>query len=282
MSDEPDEETKSEAAEAEERRSPSSRIVHETIVREGVEELERPSSALAWSALAGGLSMGFSLIAEAALQAHLPDTPWRPLVSKLGYSVGFLIVILGRQQLFTENTLTPILPLLEQRRPGLLGNVLRLWTIVLVGNLAGDLGIGWVLGRSAAVEPEVKSAMFVLAKEAVAPEFSVILLRAVFAGWLIALLVWLLPAAESARVWVIIAITYVIGLGNFSHVIAGSIEVFAAASAGKISWGEAFGGFTLPALIGNIIGGVTLVACINHAQVIAGDDDHKGSADHGD
>src|SRR4051794_23768198 len=94
--------------EASERQSPGSHVVHEAIVAEGLEELSRTTAALAWSALAGGLSIGFSLVAEAALHAHLPDTAWRPLVSKLGYSVGFLIVILGRQQLFTENTLTPI------------------------------------------------------------------------------------------------------------------------------------------------------------------------------
>src|SRR4051812_30179237 len=99
------------AGEARERRSVSARIVHEAVLAEGLEELERTSAALAWSGLAAGLSMGFSLAAEGLLRAHLPDTSWRPLVDRLGYSIGFLIVILGRQQLFTENTLTVILPL---------------------------------------------------------------------------------------------------------------------------------------------------------------------------
>src|SRR3954467_367922 len=97
---------------AEKRTVGGAAIVHETVRLQGEEELSRPSSALAWSALAAGLAMGFSLVAEGALRAYLPDTPWRPLITKLGYPVGFLIVIIGRQQLFTENTLTPIIPLL--------------------------------------------------------------------------------------------------------------------------------------------------------------------------
>src|SRR5512141_611186 len=116
---------------AAERSSLGVHIVHEAIRMEGEEELRRPSSALAWSAFAAGLSMGFSLVAEALLRAGLPDAPWRPLIAKLGYSVGFLVVILGRQQLFTENTLTVMLPLLERRSGRALLSVLRLWAIVL-------------------------------------------------------------------------------------------------------------------------------------------------------
>src|SRR5687767_7977447 len=109
--------------EATQRSAPSGKIVYKAILREAEDELERPSSALFWSGLAAGLSMGFSLIAEALLHANLPDTGWRPLVAKLGYSVGFLVVILGRQQLFTENTLTPVLPLLKNKDAKTLGNM---------------------------------------------------------------------------------------------------------------------------------------------------------------
>ena len=73
-----------EAAEAEERRSPSEKVVHQAILNEGGESLERASSALFWSGLAAGLSMGFSMVAEGLLHASLPETAWRPLVSKLG------------------------------------------------------------------------------------------------------------------------------------------------------------------------------------------------------
>src|SRR3954451_25035553 len=104
-----------EESEAEELRSPGGAVIYRAVLKEGMEELERPSSALFWSGLAAGLSMGASLIAEGLLSSHLPDSEWKPLVTKLGYSVGFIVVILGRQQLFTENTLTPILPLMREK-----------------------------------------------------------------------------------------------------------------------------------------------------------------------
>jgi formate-nitrite transporter family protein len=99
-----------EQKEVEDRSAAPARVVYGAIQKEGEEELERPSSALAWSGLAAGLSMGFSFVVEALIHAMLPAEPWRPLLSKLGYSVGFLIVVLGRQQLFTENTLTRSCP----------------------------------------------------------------------------------------------------------------------------------------------------------------------------
>lgn len=113
--------------EAEERKAPSAKVIHGAIYKEAVSELSRSSPALFWSGLAAGLSMGFSMISEGLLKAYLPDADWQILVSNLGYSVGFIIVILGRQQLFTENTLTPVLPLLESKSIKMLLNVLRLW-----------------------------------------------------------------------------------------------------------------------------------------------------------
>lgn len=258
------------ADEAAERRSPSSRVVHEAILAEGVEELGRPSSALFWSAIAAGLSMGFSLVGQATLRAHLPTAEWQPLVVKLGYSIGFLIVILGRQQLFTENTLTPILPLLDRNANVTIVHVLRLWAVVLVGNLLGAVVFAFAIQHTDLLSPEVKDAVSEIGREALAPGFGVVLLRGVLAGWLIALIVWLLPAAQTAHVWVILVITWLIGVGHFSHVIAGSIDVFALASAGKTSWTDAVLGFTVPSLLGNVAGGVTLVACLNHAQVKSG------------
>lgn len=256
--------------EAEDRKSPSSAVVHSTIIAEGNHELERPSSALAWSGLAAGLSMGFSLVAEGFLRSYLPDAPWRPLIAKLGYSVGFVLVILGRQQLFTENTLTPILPLLEKRNGATLLNVGRLWVIVLLCNLLGGALFAVAIAKTYVFDPSLREAVYSVAREAVEPSFGQLLWRGVFAGWLIAMIVWLLPFAESARLWVIILLTYLIGLGHFSHVIAGSIEAYVLAVDGRLTWGAALVGYTLPSLLGNIIGGVALVACINHAQVVAG------------
>src|SRR4051812_27219573 len=103
------------AQEIEARQSPSGKIVFEAIAREGEEELARSSAALGWSGLAAGLSIGFSMIAEGLRASYLPKSGWRRMVAKLGYSVAFVVVIRVRQQLFTENTLTPILPLLKPR-----------------------------------------------------------------------------------------------------------------------------------------------------------------------
>jgi formate/nitrite transporter FocA (FNT family) len=271
MSEQSDDESEQEEQEAADRASPSGEVVYKAILHEGESELERKSAALFWSGLAAGLSMGFSLVTEALLRGHLPDTTWRLLVAKFGYSVGFLIVILGRQQLFTENTLTPILPLLSRKEGASIGNVMRLWGVVLAANLIGGVLISLTLAKTNALDPRTHAAAIAIAHEAVTPGFGTVLLKAIFAGWLIALMVWLLPFAETARVWVIILITYVIGAAGFSHSIAGSIEVFVLAWLGEKSWATVLGGFVAPALIGNIIGGVALVAALNHAQVVAGE-----------
>ena len=267
---EQDQKQQSEHDEAHERSAPSGKVVYKAILKEGEDEVERSSSSLFWSGLAAGLSMGFSLFAEAVLRTRLPQREWTPLVAKLGYSVGFLIVILGRQQLFTENTLTPVLPLLQRKDAKTLGNMLRLWAIVLAANLLGALAVALVAAKTSAFDPDVRETFLRIGHETMKHGFGTTLLRAVFAGWLIALIVWLLPFAETARVFVIIVITYVIGICHFSHVIAGSINTFVLAWAGDTGWGTVLGRFVLPTLLGNTLGGVTLVAALNHAQVVAG------------
>jgi len=259
-----------EKQEAHERSAPSSSVVYGAILKEGEEELARPSSALFWSGLAAGIAMGLSMIAEGLLMTYLPDAEWKPVVAKLGYSAGFLVVVLGRQQLFTENTLTPILPLLQRKARATVANVMRLWTVVLVANVLGGLALALVAAHTNAFDPAVRASFAELGHKALQPEFATVLLRGIFAGWLIALMVWLLPFAETARVGVIILVTYLVGLGEFSHVIAGSIETFTVAAMGQASWADVLGSYFVPTLIGNIIGGVTLVACLNHAQVTAG------------
>jgi formate/nitrite transporter FocA (FNT family) len=195
---------------AEEKTSPSAHVVYEAIRIEGRHELERKTSSLAWSGLAAGMSMGFSFLTQALLRQHLPDSALAPLITKLGYATGFLIVILGRQQLFTENTLTVILPLLLHKTRSDFLKVARLWTVVLAANLVGAFAFAWVSAKTGAFEPEVRAAMDAIAGESTGQGFGLNLLRGIFAGWLIALMVWLLPAAESARIWVIIIVTYLL------------------------------------------------------------------------
>jgi formate/nitrite transporter FocA (FNT family) len=260
--------------EAAERVAPSGKVVYRAIEAEGEEELERPTSALFWSGLAAGLSMGFSLIAEALLTTYLPDAHWTPLLSKLGYSLGFVIVVLGRQQLFTENTLTVVLPLLQKKSAAVAANVLRLWAVVLAANLIGAFLVAFVIVRLPSFDEEVRATAVRLGQEAVEHAAGAIFLRGIFAGWLIALMVWLLPFAESGRVLVIIILTYTVGLGAFPHVVASAAEVVGSAWAGALSWGRV-AGYLAPTLAGNILGGVAMVATLNHAQVVAG----GGSAD---
>jgi formate/nitrite transporter FocA (FNT family) len=107
-----------------------------------------------------------------------------------------------------------------------------------------------------------------IGEEALSQPFGTNMLRAIFAGWLIALMVWLLPAAESARIWVIVVITYVIGLGHFPHIIAGSVEAFYLGIVGLRTWSQVLGGYALPTLLGNMIGGIALVAALAHAQIV--------------
>ena len=235
--------------ESEERSAPGGHVVYGAIEKEGEKELERSNSALAWSGLAAGLSMGFSMVTQALLTNHLPDAPWRPLVAKLGYSVGFLIVVLGRQQLFTENTLTVILPLLQKPGGRALLNVLRLWAVVLGANLVGAFAFAWVAGHSSVFEPGIREVFADLGRHVVSPGSGTILLRGIFAGWLIALMVWLLPYAETARIWVIILITYVVSLGDFSHVVAGSVDALYLVATGERGFGEYLGHFLAPTLL---------------------------------
>ena len=159
--------TEREKEEVEERSSVKVHVLHEAIRHDGDTELDRSLSALATSGLAAGLSMGFSFIAEGLLRAYLPDAPWRPLIAKFGYSFGFLIVIIGRQQLFTENTLTAVLPVLARRSWLALAMMLRLWAVVLVANLAGAHMIAWVLGNTPAFRPEIQNAFAAIARETI-------------------------------------------------------------------------------------------------------------------
>jgi formate/nitrite transporter FocA (FNT family) len=255
-----------EQAEVEWRGAPRTEVVYEAIREEGEGELRRSSSTLAWDGLAAGLSMGFSLVTEGLLRSHLPDAGWRPLVAKLGYSVGFLIIVLGRQQLFTENTLTAVLPFLQRPYASTLAQVLRLWGVVFAANVVGALLFAFVLARTELFEPHVRETFGEIGREAFAAGWALTLLKGVFAGWLIALMVWMLPAAETARFFVVVVMTYLVALGKFSHIIVGSVETLYVVWTGGAGWGD-YLGWMLPTLAGNILGGTTLVAALGHAQV---------------
>src|SRR3954463_1050155 len=173
--------------EAEERSAPAPHVVYEAVLLEGRDELKRRTGSLFFSGLAAGLSMGFSLATEGLLRESIPDAIWRPLIVHLGYSIGFLIVVLGRQQLFTENTLTVMLPLLRKKNARTLRNVGRLWGTVLIANLIGAFLIAWAMAHTAVFDPSTKQSFVEVAWHGTADPFGTVLLRGIFAGWLIAL-----------------------------------------------------------------------------------------------
>ena len=211
--------------------------------------------------------MGFSLIVPGVLKAHLPDATWTSLVTSLGYATGFLIVVLGRQQLFTENTVTPILPLLHDRTMKTLRRVLRLWGIVLAGNIAATAAIAAVLSHSEAFEPNIRDAFAQIGRHAVGSAFGTTVIKAVFAGWLIALMVWMLPATGAAAPFVIVLITWLVSMCDLSHIVAGSVDAFYLVFIGEVTMLDYVWRFFLPTLIGNVFGGTALVAVLNFGQV---------------
>ena len=250
-------------------RAPISALVVQQVIREeGERELERPAAALLCSALAAGLSMGFSLVARGLLHTYMPNTLWRPLVEGFGYSLGFLIVVLGRQQLFTENTLTVIIPLLAHFNRETFMKVARLWGLVLLANLVGAFLFALLIAHTPVFSPDVQRSFVELSQKALTGSFGVLILKGVFAGWLIALMVWLLPFADTTRLQTIIIITYIVGIGEFAHIIVDSVNAFYLVNLGQMSLWVALGNYLLPTLIGNIIGGVSFVAVLNYGQVI--------------
>ena len=211
--------------------------------------------------------MGFSLVGEGLLASMLPDAPWRPIIAKLGYSLGFLFVILGRQQLFTENTITAVLPALHNKDVATFLKLLRLWSIVFVGNMLGALAFAAVVSKSHVFSEGVKHEFARMGAAQAVNGFGTEMLKAIFAGWLIAFMVWMLPSVDTSKIALITIVTYLVGLGNLAHIIAGSVEAFYGAFAGAIGWDAVMLKFLIPTLIGNIIGGVTLVSGLNKAQV---------------
>lgn len=265
------------ALSAEEREEVEERVklrplaIYEVVRQEGIEELRRPLGSLWWSGLAAGVSIGFSVLAEGALTALLPEARWTPLLASWGYSVGFLIVILARQQLFTEITLTAMLPVLSQGAGqgwrGGMGALARLWSVVFLANMAGTLLFALGLQLAPAHAPWLREGALAVARHLAEMTPIQAFLRAIISGWMIATLVWVLPMAEAAKFWVIALITYLIALFDLSHVVAGSVEIFLLVTRGDMGPGQALLGFVLPMLAGNVIGGGALFAILAYGQV---------------
>ncbi len=211
--------------------------------------------------------MGFSFVTLSILRSHIADKSIAHLVAPFGYSIGFLIAVLGKQQLFTETTLTATLPVMHRPSAFGLRQIARMWIAVLAANIVGTFAFAWLLARPGVMTPEVADAMLETAKGAFQSSFWVGATRAMFSGWLIALMVWLLPASGSAAAFVIVALTYVVQLAEFPHIIAGSTEAAYVVIRGEASLWDYGWRFFAPTLIGNAVGGTALAALLNHAPV---------------
>ncbi len=247
---------------------PRPAMLYEVVRQEGSLELERTFSALWWSGIAAGLSMGFSLLVMAVLETLISnDGMAGSLITPLGYSVGFVIVVLARQQLFTENTITAILPLMAETTWENLYRTTRLWSIVLIANLVGTFVFALFMAYSGAASADVLAAARGIALHLMDKSGSQMFFGAIFAGWLVASMVWVTPATEGMEFWVVLFFTYAIALIGASHIIAGSVEAYLLILHGDISAWYALTHFAIPTLLGNIVGGTTLFAMLSYAQV---------------
>lgn len=256
-----------EEREIDENQPPRAAVLHETIRIQGDHELERSVAALWWSALAAGLTMGLSLMAMGLLKSRLEGIPGSHVISSLGYSAGFLAVILARQQLFTENTITAVLPVMSKLNLANIGRLLRLWAVVLTGNLAGTLLVAYVMLNLPIFDTSTDKAFLEIGRKVMENDLGQMFSKGIVSGWMIATMVWMIASMENAKIAIIVLITYLMTLGDFTHIVVGSAEVSYLVFAGEIAWKDFWFAFAGPTLAGNIIGGSFIFALISHAQI---------------
>jgi formate/nitrite transporter FocA (FNT family) len=250
---------------------PTADEIYEQVSRNARHELDRAVLGLFISGVAGGITMGLTALSTSIAIAQLGQSHLARFIADLLYPIGFIAVILGRAQLFTENTLYPVALMLAERRHG--WKTLRLWAIVLPSNVLGAFLFALLAVRTGALRPEFVSVMTHLGVEAAGLTTSHVFWSGVIGGWIIALVAWLVSGSHSitGSVMLIWLLTFVVGLGGFAHCVATSGEILAAilghqlATSRYIAW-------LVPATLGNICGGVLLVTLLEYGQVKGGEE----------
>jgi formate/nitrite transporter FocA (FNT family) len=261
--------TKDEVEDVEELATPRTPVIYEVVRRLGDEEMRRPLTSLWWSGVAAGLSISFSLLTQAVLKTHLPGAQWQPLLTSFGYCVGFIMAVMSRQQLFTESTITAVLPVAAEFTGKNISRMMRLWAIVLAANLVGTMFAALFCTYTPVLPVQLYDSMVAISRDLLGFTWWEMVFRAVAAGFLMAAMVWLMPGAERTQFHVITLITWLIAVGGFTHIVAGSMEAYLLVLGGDWLWWQMIGQFFVPVLIGNMIGGTALFALIAYAQVMS-------------
>jgi formate/nitrite transporter FocA (FNT family) len=249
---------------------PSAEDIYQQVATNARQELKRSNAALAISGFGGGAFMGLSALGTAIAVALIGDSPRAHMISRMFYTLGFIVVIVGRSQLFTENTLYPVALVLAEKKE--LWNTLRLWAVVLPANVAGAFAFAVLMSWTPALNPAYVESLSRLGAAALAHPAGAVFWSGVIGGWMIALAAWLVSGSHSitGSVAVIWLLTYIVGLGDFAHCIASSGEIFVTVLLHRAPW-MAYPEWFFPAVLGNICGGVGLVTILEYGQVIYGE-----------
>ncbi len=242
----------------------------ENAIREGLEQLQRPWASLALSAVAAGLIVGFSPMAVAVVTTAAMELGWPDLVTRIAtavvYPLGFVICVMSGAQLFTEHTATALYPVLDRRAS--VTRLLRLWSLVVVGNLVGA-GIGAGLHYLASDVVQGREGYLKMGHHLVSFSGASLFISAILAGWLMAFGAWLAESSPRmlSQMICIYLVTFLIGVGGLHHSIAGSAEMFSAVLLAPAFTPTVACRFIGLALAGNLVGGSFFVALLNYAHI---------------
>lgn len=252
--------------------SKSAGEILEALIHDGREELDRASLGLLLSGFAAGLNISFGMVAL-AIVASL--TGGLGLAAYFAYPLGFLIVVLGRAQLFTENTVTPVTVVLTGEKS--LWNMLRFWAVVFVSNMLGTALFAAVLVYGQLLESGPFELLLEYSQEKLGYGWWTTFFKAIFGGWVVALVAWLVAASQDTvtQAFFVYALSFLIPAAGLVHCVAGAAEGMTSVFAGRTPFLEFLGAFLLPTTLGNIVGGVVLVTLLNYGQVIGSKEENK-------